>query len=58
MFQYQKLGQSTRLAILLMMLTAFVLLLLFDNSGFFIGLLGGLLISVITAEIILYFKNS
>ena len=44
---------------LALLLTAFALLLAYNvNGGFFVGLLGGLLISGIVAEVILYFKNS
>ena len=58
MIKYKELKRNTRLIILALLLTAFALLLAYDvNGGFFIGLLGGLLISGIVAEIILFFKK-
>ena len=59
MQKFQKLPQATRLTILGLLLLVFVLLYTLEiGKGFFVGFVGGLLISGVISEIIVLLRRS
>ncbi|WP_299825261.1 hypothetical protein [uncultured Pontibacter sp.] len=57
--KYQNLNNRTRIRIILALLLLLVLMISFNiGSGFFTGLAGGLLLSALVAELVIYYNRS